>query len=114
MAPVEPFEAGVVGLLFGGAALCLTTFAYTHCGSTGRSPGGGSARAPACLVLLPLAPRIPALAALVTLLAVVVGVNVLDELILHRRPEASGGRATADQTRGHPGQVDQGPVVDDR
>ncbi|MEU4482901.1 low temperature requirement protein A [Micromonospora sp. NPDC023966] len=91
MAPVEPFRPGAAALLFGGAALFLTTFAYTHWRIEREIAWRRISAGALCLVLLPLAPLMPALAALTTLLAVVVGLNVLEELILlfpdhHRSP----------------------------
>ncbi|MEV7327279.1 low temperature requirement protein A [Micromonospora sp. NPDC093244] len=110
MEPLEPSRASEGTVLFGGAALFLGTFAYTHWRihrQIARRQIGASLL---CVVLLPLAPLVPALATLATLFAVVAGVSVLEEIIMHRRP-LIGERATRGETCGDPDHVDEGPVV---
>lgn len=111
MEPIEPLKVGTAGVLFGGAALFLATFAYTHWRIHQQLAWRRISAAALCVVLLTPAHRVPALAALATLLAVVVGVSLLEELILRRHPQASPGRATEGEIRGDPGQVDEGPLV---
>ncbi|MGI5146798.1 low temperature requirement protein A [Plantactinospora sp. CA-294935] len=108
--PIEPLRAGEAGMLFGGAALFLTTFAQTHWQIHRQVAWRRISAGVLCLVLLPLAPLMPALAALAILLAVVAGVSVLEEIIL-RHPAASRVRASEDEMRGDPGTADAGPVV---
>ncbi|MGW5557518.1 low temperature requirement protein A [Micromonospora sp. NPDC003944] len=110
MEPVEAptFSEGTV--LFGGAALFLGTFAYTHWRIHRRIARRRISASLLCLALLPLAPLVPALAALATLFAVVAGVSVLEEVIMHRRP-VLGRRAAGEEAPDDPDRVDEGPVV---
>jgi low temperature requirement protein LtrA len=76
--PDEHLAWGVAGLLFGGTALYLATFGFTrwvmfHLVSWTRL--GASALV---LVLLPLAPHVPALAALTGLALVIAALNALE------------------------------------
>lgn len=63
-------------VLFGGAALFLETFAYTHWRIHRQIARRRVSASVLCLVLLPLAPLVQALTALATLLAVVTGPSV--------------------------------------
>ncbi|WP_433309230.1 low temperature requirement protein A [Micromonospora sp. CA-269861] len=108
--PLKPLQAGEDTLLFGGAALFLGAFAYTHWRIHRQIARRRISVSALCLVLLPLAPLVPALAALATLLAVVAGVSVLEGVITHRHPLTEES-ATEGEMRGDPGPVDAGPVV---
>ncbi|MET8265704.1 low temperature requirement protein A [Micromonospora arida] len=108
--PLESPGASEGTVLFGGAALFLGTFAYTHWRIRRQIARRRISASVLCLVLLPLAPLVPALAALATLFAVVAGVSVLEGIVLHRHP-LNGERATGGEIRGDPGRVDEGPVV---
>ncbi|MBQ0988695.1 low temperature requirement protein A [Micromonospora sp. PSH03] len=108
--PLEPLRAGEGTVLFGGAALFLGTFAYTHWRIHRQIARRRIGASVLCLVLMPLAPLVPALAALTTLFAVVAGVSVLEGMIMHRHP-LIGERVTVGEIRDDPGHVDEGPVV---
>lgn len=118
MGPVEPLHGGEAGLLFGGCALFLATFAYTdwriHRRITWRRVGASVG----CLALLPLTALLPALAALGLLTLVVAGLGAAEEM--NRRllrgdsgddqgPDAS---AAEGPDRGTPEDLDRGPVAD--
>ncbi|MEV2238113.1 low temperature requirement protein A [Micromonospora sp. NPDC049891] len=108
--PLERLRAAEGTVLFGGAALFLGTFAYTHWRIYRQIARRRISASALCLALLPLAPLVPALAALATLFAVVAGVSVLEGIIQHRHPQI-GERATEGEIRGDPGHADEGPVV---
>lgn len=108
--PLEPLRDGEETVLFGGAALFLGTFAYTHWRIHRKIARRRIGASVICLILLPLAPLVPALAALAILFVVVAGVSILEGIIRHRRP-LSGERATEGETRGVPGHADEGPVI---
>jgi low temperature requirement protein LtrA len=83
--PAAHLNRSIAALLFGGTALYLATFGYTryrmfHAWSITRLTA-----AAVTLVLLPVAHRMPALAALCTLTAVVVGLNVVEYLVVTQR-----------------------------
>ncbi|GLZ60824.1 low temperature requirement protein A [Micromonospora sp. NBRC 107095] len=108
--PLEPPRASEGTVLFGGAALFLGTFAYTHWRIHRQIARRRIGASVLCLILLPLAHLAPALAALATLFVVVAGVSVLEGIILHRRP-MMGDHAAEGQMRSDPGHEDEGPVV---
>ncbi|MFI6259350.1 low temperature requirement protein A [Micromonospora zamorensis] len=108
--PLKPLRAGEETVLFGGAALFLGTFAYTHWRIHRQIARRRVSASVLCLLLLPLAPLVPALAALAALFAVVAGVSVLEGMIMHRHP-LIGERATEGEIGGDPGRADEGPVV---
>jgi low temperature requirement protein LtrA len=82
--PGQHLDGAVAGLLFGGSALYLATFGYTqwrlfHSWST--TPLTAVA---VVIALLPTATLIPALAALCTLIAVVVPLNLVEYALMRR------------------------------
>ncbi|MFC3499581.1 low temperature requirement protein A [Micromonospora krabiensis] len=108
--PLESSRAAEGTVLFGGAALFLGTFAYTHWRIHRQIARRRIIASVLCLVLMPLAPLVPGLVALATLFAVVAGVSVLEGIVLHRHP-LNGERAAGGQIPGDPGHLDEGPVV---
>jgi low temperature requirement protein LtrA len=90
-APAAHLSQSISALLFGGTALYLATFGYTryrmfHTWSTTRLTA-----AALTLALLPLGHRMPALAALSTLTAVVVALNLVEYVIVTRPRRRSIG-----------------------
>lgn len=82
--PGEHLPWGVCGLLIGGVALYLATFGYTRWAmfrlvSTTRLTAAG-----VVLVLLPIAPHIPALTALILVAAVLVVLNTVEWIRVKR------------------------------
>ncbi|MGI5211505.1 low temperature requirement protein A [Plantactinospora sp. CA-290183] len=102
-APVEPLSSAETNRLFGGCALFLGTFAYTHWRIHRKIAWRRVGVAAACLGLLPLAPLLPALAALGLLLLLVAGVAGMEEMFRHRHVAGSGGSPLEE--------VDRGPVA---
>lgn len=76
--PRDAFTAPVAALLFGGCALYFATFCYTHW----RIFGGILRRylviPVVALAVIPAAPRVPSLAAVLALLMAVAGFNILE------------------------------------
>lgn len=130
--PDNGMRAGDAALLYGGSALFLGTFAYTHWRlhrtvAWRRLLAGG-----ACLVFFPVATMIPAVAALVILSGVIIVVNMVEQAILRRhgagrfsgigpyRPDGVGPETDSHADAGMrigPGRgidtTDEGPVVSD-
>lgn len=82
--PAGHLHTDTAALLFGGTALYLATFGFTrwqmfHTVSTTRL-----STAAGCLILLPLATYVPALAAMAALAVVLVGLNIWEARIAHR------------------------------
>ncbi|MFK3982378.1 low temperature requirement protein A [Micromonospora sp. NPDC050397] len=100
MMPTEPLQIGETGLLFGGCALFLAAFSYTNWRIRREFTWRRIGPAALCLVLLPVATLLPALAALMVLIMVVAGVSALENLILHHR-------ATSNPS----GVTDRGPLM---
>jgi low temperature requirement protein LtrA len=76
---------GVSGLLIGGSALYLATFGYTRWAMFRLVSTNRLGAAAAMLVLLPIAPHVPALAALILVAAVLIGLNVVEYLQVRAR-----------------------------
>jgi low temperature requirement protein LtrA len=74
--PAMRLHADTAGLLFGGTAVYLATFAYTRWRMYHRISWGRFAGAAISLALMPLGLLVPAVVAVLMLIAVVVGVNV--------------------------------------
>ena len=92
-APATPLHSDVAIMLFAGASVYLTTFAFTrwHMFHTLAIPR--LVFAAICLGLIPIAPNIPAIASVAILAAVLVILNVVEHQViprtLYRRPDAS-------------------------
>ena len=74
--PAQRLHGDTAGLLFGGTALYLATFAYTRWRMYRRTSWGRLAGAAASLVLIPLGMSVPAVVAVLMLIVVVAAVNV--------------------------------------
>ncbi|GIG88255.1 low temperature requirement protein A [Plantactinospora endophytica] len=83
--PLDALGVEMATLLFGGTALFMATFAYTHWRIRGRIAWHRVGAAVLSLVLLPLATLIPALVMVAALFLVVVGMAVGEELATRRR-----------------------------
>ncbi|HEX9338268.1 MAG TPA: low temperature requirement protein A, partial [Pseudonocardiaceae bacterium] len=83
--PGDRLGAGQAGLLFGGCALYLATFGYTRWRMFGTVSRTRLTAAAAVVVLLPVAPMVPGLAALSGVAAVVVMLNVVEYQMVRRR-----------------------------
>ncbi|MBV9844275.1 MAG: low temperature requirement protein A [Kutzneria sp.] len=79
--PAGLLGTGVAGLLFGGCALYLATFGYTRWRMFSHWSTTRLSAAAVVLALMPVAARLPALAALGTLLVVVSALNVVEHLM---------------------------------
>jgi low temperature requirement protein LtrA len=77
-APTETMSWGEAGLLYGGCALFLATFGYTRWMMFRLVSSTRLVAAAVVVALLPLAPHIPALAALVLLAATLVVLNAIE------------------------------------
>lgn len=82
--PLAHLHADTAALLFGGTALYLATFGYTRWKTFHNLATPRITTAAACLVLLPLALRIPALASLTTLAVALIALNVLEARLVPR------------------------------
>jgi low temperature requirement protein LtrA len=82
--PERHLGGPAVGLLFGGCALYLATFGYTRWRMFRQVSATRLGAAAVVLVLIPVGPRLPALAVLTLLAAVVVGLNVLENIRVRR------------------------------
>jgi low temperature requirement protein LtrA len=83
--PAQRLHPDAVALLYGGTTLYLATFGYTrwrmfHAVSYTRLGAAGL-----CLVLLPVAPYLPAVGAVILVVAVLVALNVVEARIVRRR-----------------------------
>ena len=74
--PSQRLHGDTAGLLFGGTALYLATFAYTRWRMYRRTSWGRLAGAAASAVLIPLGMFVPAVVAVLMLIVVVAAVNV--------------------------------------
>jgi low temperature requirement protein LtrA len=83
--PGARLNSGAAGLLFGGSALYLATFGYTRWRMFRTVSRTRLSAAAVVVVLLPLATRVPALAALCGVAAVVVVLNVVEHQIVRRQ-----------------------------
>lgn len=83
--PGEHLPAGAAALLCGGAALYLATFGYTRWRMFRQVSWTRLGAAAACLLLLPLAPAVPGLAAAGALAGVAAGLNLLEAGLVRRR-----------------------------
>jgi low temperature requirement protein LtrA len=83
--PSSRLAPSVAALLVGGCALYLATFGYTRWRMFGAVSWTRLAAAAVCMAFLPAASRVPGLAALLILTAVVVGLNVVEAMILRRK-----------------------------
>ncbi|HEY7046543.1 MAG TPA: low temperature requirement protein A [Jatrophihabitantaceae bacterium] len=82
--PGEHLPWGVSGLLFGGVALYLATYGYTRWAMFKLVSTTRLTAAAVVLALLPAAPHLPALAALILVAAVLVGLNVVEYIRVQR------------------------------
>jgi low temperature requirement protein LtrA len=80
--PVAYLHIDVAALLFGGAALYLATFGYIRWRMFRTVATAWLSAAVLCLALLPLVGRAPALAAMATLAAVLVALNVWEARVV--------------------------------
>ncbi|WP_395964502.1 low temperature requirement protein A [Actinomadura sp. 6N118] len=80
--PLAHLHTDVAALLFGGAALYLATFGYTRWRMFRTIATSRLSAAVLCLALLPLAGLAPALAAMATLAAVLVALNVWEARVV--------------------------------
>jgi low temperature requirement protein LtrA len=88
--PLEHLHLDSAGLLVGGTALYLATFGYTRWRMFRKVSATRLSAAAACLPVLALAVVAPAVVTLLVLLAVVVGLNVAEEIVVGRaRPAGS-------------------------
>jgi low temperature requirement protein LtrA len=83
--PTAHLHIDTAALLFGGCALYLATFAYTRWRMFRRVSTWRLGGAVVILVLLPVAPHVPALASVSMIALVVVALNVLEFEIVRRR-----------------------------
>ncbi|MQY06885.1 low temperature requirement protein A [Actinomadura macrotermitis] len=83
--PGDHLHPGTAGLLFGGCALYLTTFGYTRWRMFRKMSWTRVAAGLVVLALLPAAPLVPALAALVLVAAVAVALNAVEFAVVRRR-----------------------------
>jgi low temperature requirement protein LtrA len=91
--PGQHLDWGVAGLLLGGCALYLATYGYTRWAMFRLVSTTRLTASAAVLVLLPVAPHVPALAALILVAAVLVVLNVVEYLRVRRNvPRAIGPR----------------------
>ena len=88
--PVGAPGAGAAGLLVGGCAIYLGTFGYTRWRMFRKMSWTRLAAATACLLLIPVATRIPGLALLTALVVVTVTLNVVEALIVRRQGALPG------------------------
>ncbi|WP_371497231.1 low temperature requirement protein A [Kitasatospora sp. NBC_00374] len=93
--PGAALGAGPLGLLYGGCALYLLSFCYTRKMMFGVVSPTRLAAAALVLVLLPLMVRLPALAALGVLAAVLVGLNAWEQLRVRRSARSGSAGAAA-------------------
>ncbi|GGN67743.1 low temperature requirement protein A [Actinoplanes lobatus] len=86
--PTDHLHLDTAGLLFGGAALYLGTFAYTRWRMFRIVGWGRAAAALSALLLLPLAVLLPAVVALSALVLVLVVLNVTEAVAVSNRTRA--------------------------
>ncbi len=82
--PGQHLTWGVSGLLVGGCALYLATYGYTRWAMFRLVSTTRLGAAALVLVLVPVAPHVPGLAALILVAAVLVGLNVVEYLRVRR------------------------------
>ncbi|MGP3961003.1 low temperature requirement protein A [Nonomuraea sp. 3N208] len=82
--PLAHLHTDVAALLFGGAALYLATFGYTRWRMFRTVSTARLSAAALCLAVVPLAGRVPALAAMAALAAVLVALNVWEARTVQR------------------------------
>lgn len=111
-APFDPLASGPAILLFGGCALFLFTFAYTHWRIHRKIAWHRAGAAMACLALLSLGTLMPSLAAVATLVLVVGSMVALDELATRRQNGAAAGVTTEIRPYGDADLMDRGPEHD--
>ncbi|MFI6263084.1 low temperature requirement protein A [Micromonospora sp. NPDC051006] len=105
-APLHALPPREAMLLFGGCALFLFTFAYTHWRIHHRIAWRRGGAGAACLLLFPLATLMPALAAVVCLIVVIAVMVAAEELAIRRQD----GDAPRDSAEIRPeDRTDQGP-----
>jgi low temperature requirement protein LtrA len=91
--PGQVLPWSVAGLLVGGVALYLATYGYTRWAMFRLVSTTRLSAAAVVLVLLPIARHVPALAALILVAAVLVGLNVVEYIRVRRAtPNAIGPR----------------------
>jgi low temperature requirement protein LtrA len=91
--PGHHLSWGVSGLLVGGCALYLASYGYTRWAMFKLVSTTRLTAAVVMLVLLPIAPHVPALAALILVAAVLIALNVVEYLRVRRAvPNALGPR----------------------
>ena len=82
--PGEDLPWGVSGLLVGGCAIYLATYGYTRWAMFKLVSTTRLTAAAVMLVVLPIAPHVPGLAALILVAAVLVGLNVVEYVRVRR------------------------------
>jgi low temperature requirement protein LtrA len=82
--PLAHLHLDAAGLLVGGTVLFLATFGYTRWRMFRKVSVTRLSAAAACLPVLPLALLLPAVATVLVLLAVVVGLNVVEASLVRR------------------------------
>ena len=91
--PGDHLSWGVSGLLVGGCALYLASYGYTRWAMFKLVSTTRLTAAAVMLVLLPITPHLPALAALILVAAVLIGLNVVEYIRVRRAtPNALGPR----------------------
>ena len=97
--PGESLELGIVGLLFGGCAVYLGAFSYTRWMMFREALATRLVAAGLVVLLIPVGALVSALAALVLLAAVLVGLNVVEYQVAAASP-GRRSRPAADQADG--------------
>jgi len=82
--PGDRLAPAVAALLVGGCAAYLATFGYTRWRMFRAVSWTRLSAAGICLALLPAASRMPAVVALVLLVVVVAGLNVVEAMVVRR------------------------------
>lgn len=82
--PGDDLPWGVSGLLVGGCAVYLATYGYTRWAMFKLVSTTRLTAAAVMLVVLPIAPHVPSLAALILVAAVLVGLNVVEYIRVRR------------------------------
>ncbi|MFY1673497.1 low temperature requirement protein A [Plantactinospora sp. WMMB334] len=111
--PLDEMPEREMLLLFGGSALFLSTFAFTHWRIHHRIAWHRVAAAAVCLVLVPVATLVPALVALAALVLVIVLMIGAEETTARRHGADVVGERAEEESRGDAARVDEGPVSGD-
>jgi low temperature requirement protein LtrA len=102
--PTAPLHLDVAALLIGGCALYLATFGYTRWRMFRRIGWSRLTAAAVCLVLLPAAPVVPALAVLLALVVITVTLNLAEAASIRRARAAHVRQMSGPELAADPGQ----------